>query len=249
MKNAVLENKLKEINYYLENPKQFRRVYEVINLMPNFNVTEAEQHNIIDNYYESENNFLQRMGVSIRVRKYKNKKKQVASLRYSDDVNLDYSGMYATREFEIEMLYGQEFHTATSVLKFFEDKLNAIYSTKLNVNIFRQLENVKTFLTIKTDRQSYDVINNKQFRAVINFDKVSYVNHKTKAVEADNILQIKSICEQTKETLASLNKFVNELEKRCILIPMHDSGQKLENALLLTKFRKKLKEDVKTKKS
>jgi hypothetical protein len=220
-------------NFYVQKKKDFDRIHEVMHLMPSFALHEKGRSSFTDIYYETEDNFLAEMGVAVRLRVYKDKK--IISVKYSDEVLEKQDILYKQAVHEREIEVTDDIKTQENLI-FVEDKLSAIYSTRLNIDIMRRLRAMREVYLVKTKRSVYEVVHNSGFRANIHTDELVYIN-KLKHIE------YKDLIVETAQTsfVTDLNNdlyefFLAELRKKVLLVPMQES--KYEAAKLFTRFKK-----------
>ena len=163
-------------DYYVKSASDFNRLAEIINLMPNYAIKSKKQGIVINDYfYEVPENLLKELNASIRVRVVGDKQ-SLSIVCYSEGKR---------REFETEMKFGDKIQDKTEYILFLEDKLQDIYTHRIEIDIARILKGLKVFLQITTYRTEYEVINNSGFNALVDFDSVVF-NTKRHNI-ADNI--------------------------------------------------------------
>ena len=221
MEKIQVEKKL-ENSYYLHSYKDFDRLKEVISLMPNIEVKSTKNYIINDYFYETPEKLLDQLDASIRIRKIGDA--QTLSIVCKND--------NVRREFEIEMNYGDKIQDKIEYILFLEDKLQDIYTHKIDIDIARMLRGVKVFLEVQTSRTQLEVINNTGFAGIVNLDIVNY--HTKRHNVGDNVLEVKlnSFADVGNET--AFNRFVHELEQRVLLVPTQET--KFEAGKRIFKF-------------
>ena len=220
-------------SYYIQKKKDFDRAHEIMRLMPSYAFYDKEKLDFTDAYYETPDNFLKDMGVTLRVRKFKTK--HIISVKYDEKL------IERQDAINKQSVYDQEIDATDSLfahenLLFVEDKLNVIFGGKLQIDILHKLRQLQEVYLIKTKRKSFEVVHNSGLRANVYFDEVVYTN-KLKAIDYnDLILQLELNSLSTKINKQLFEEFVNKLREKLILVPMVES--KYEAAILYTRFKK-----------
>ena len=222
-----------EKKYYVQKKKDFERMYELMQHMPSFAMHLKDGESFTDYYYETDDNFLQEMGVTVRRRVLKDK--QIVSVKYSDELLAKQDDMHKQALHEQEIGLDENFLGHDNLL-FIEDKLNVIFGAKLKIDILRKLNNMRIVYTVKTKRQTQEVVHNSGFRALVHFDEVVYTNNLKQINYNDLILEVHMTSVGTTFNMQMLDIFVDELRKKLILVPMTDS--KYVAAKLFTRFSK-----------
>lgn len=209
-----LINVSKEIEktYYLQSEKSFEELLQAINLMPSYAIANVTKEKHQDIYFDTTDKFLANLDSTVRIRYYPEKGEQYLSIVCKN--------LGIRREFQMTMNYGDTINDKEDYLFFIEDKLQDIYLHRFDFDVVRILKGLKKFLSIETDRTINEVINNQGFKANACFDKVSFTTKRNKMYEY--ILEVKLDCWHNDENLYFYEKFVKELEKRVILIPMNE---------------------------
>ena len=211
MEKLQIQKKVQN-DYYVKATSDFNRIAEIINLMPSYAVKSKKQGIVINDYfYEVPEYLLKELNASIRVRVVGDK--QTLSIVCYSEGN--------RREFETEMHYGDKIQDKNEYILFLEDKLQDIYTHRIDIDIARILKGLKVFLTITTYRTEYEVINNSGFNALVDFDSVVF---KTKRhTVGDNILEIKLNSLNDVGNMTAYNRFCRELEQRVLLVPTQET--------------------------
>ncbi|MDD4211641.1 MAG: CYTH domain-containing protein [Clostridia bacterium] len=220
-------------SYYVQKKSDFDRAHEIMHLMPSYAFYDKDKLDFTDVYYETNDNFLKDMGVTLRVRKFKTK--QIISVKYNDAL------IEKQNEITRQNIYEQEMEASDSLfsqdnLLFVEDKLNVIFGGKLQMDILHKLRQLKEVYLVKTKRKSYEVVHNSGLRADVFFDEVLYTNRLKSIDYSDLILELNMTSIGTKINKQLFEEFVNKLREKLILIPMEES--KYEAAILYTRFKK-----------
>lgn len=199
-----------ERSYYLENQMAFSRLSEVINLMPSIAVGEIKDTTHTDFYYETREYFLKELNATIRVRRSDTKQ----------TLSIVCNNLQIRKEFEMEMEVGSEITDRDEYVIFLEDKLQYIYTHRLNVDVIRVLKGLRPFIVMNTSRKEHSVFDNKDFKCEVDFDDVTIETKKYS--DKIYVLEIKLLSYPTVENVATFERFVKELEKRVVLIPMNE---------------------------
>ena len=232
-----MENLYANVNskrtFYIQKKKDFERAYEIMRLMPSYAFYEKEKLDIVDVYMETPDNFLAEMGVTLRVRKLKDK--QIVSVKYGDSLVKKQEAIYK------EAIYDHEIDIADTIFSqenmlFVEDKLNVIFGGKLQIDILHKLKQLREVYIIKTKRKTYEVVHNSGFRANVYFDDLLYTN-KTKQINyIDLVMELHMTSLSTELNKQLFDEFTNRLREKIVLVPMEES--KYEAAILYTRFKK-----------
>lgn len=199
-------------DYYVKSANDFNRLAEVINLMPNYAIKSKKQGLVINDYfYEVPEGLLKELNSSIRVRVF-NDKQTLSIVCYSEGKR---------REFETDMIYGDKIQDRNEYILFLEDKLQDIYTHRIDIDIARILKGLKVFLTITTYRTEYEVMNNSGFNALVDFDSIVF-NTKRHTI-GDNVLEVKLNCLNDVGNMTAYNRFCKELEQRVLLVPTQET--------------------------
>ena len=199
-------------DYYVKSASDFNRLAEIINLMPNYAIKSKKQGIVINDYfYEVPENLLKELNASIRVRVVDDKQ-SLSIVCYSEGKR---------REFETEMKFGDKIQDKIEYILFLEDKLQDIYTHRIEIDIARILKGLKVFLQITTYRTEYEVINNSGFDALVDFDSVVF-NTKRHNI-ADNILEVKLNCVNDVGNMTAYNRFCKQLEQKVLLVPTQET--------------------------
>lgn len=196
-------------SYYLTNGESdFSRINQIINYLSCFQVAEVNEYEFCDTYYETDENFLKELDATIRVRK----------MPKTQTLSIVCKNLGERREFEMEMEYGSKIQDKTEYILFLEDKIQDIYTRRIDVDVVRVLNHLKPFLKIYTKRKACDIIDNREFKAEVDFDltRIETKRH----VETLYIVEVKNRCYFTAENEKSFERFVKEIEKKVVMIPM-----------------------------
>lgn len=196
-------------SYYLTNgDSDFSRINQIINYLPSFQVGEVTNYEFCDTYFETPEYFLKELDATIRVRKMP--KKQTLSIVCNN--------LGERREFEMEMEYDSNITDKIEYILFLEDKIQDIYTRRIDVDVVRILNHLKPFLKIFTNRKACEVLDNREFKAEVDFDLTRIETKRN--VETLYILEVKNKCFITSENEQSFERFVKEIEKKVVMIPM-----------------------------
>jgi len=232
-----MENLYENVNswrsFYVQKKKDFDRAIEVMRLMPSYAFYEKEKLEFVDAYLETPDNFLKEMGVTLWVRKLKDK--QIISVKYDEALLKKQEMLYKNEVYEQEIgLTNSIFETEN--LLFIEDKLTVIFGGRLQIDILHKLKELREIYLIKTKRKSYEIVHNSGLRADVFFDELTYIN-KLKAIEYnDLILEMHMTSLSTELNKKLFETFINNLRDKLILVPMEDT--RYQAAILYTRFKK-----------
>jgi len=232
-----MENLFANVNsrktYYIQKKKDFDRAHEIIRLMPSYAFYEKEKLEYTDIYLETPDNFLKNMGVTVRVRRFRDK--QIISVKYDDKLVAKQDNARKQNIYEQEIASSESVFSQENLL-FIEDKLNVIFGGKLQIDILRKLREMQEVYLVKTKRKSFEVVHNSGFRADVFFDEVVYTNKLKRIDYSDLIMELNMTSLSTEFNKQLFGSFIDELKKRLILVPMEES--KYEAAILFTRFLK-----------
>lgn len=210
MENLDIQ-KITQRTYYLHSANDFARIEQIVNLMPNYGVSEMRQFEIVDYFYETPELLMNQLDASIRIRVMNNT--QTLSIVCKNDG--------VRREFETEMELGDEIQSKNAYILFLEDKLQDMYTHKIDIDIARMLKNIKVFLCIMTNRTQMNIINNSGFAGIVNLDRVVF---KTKRQNVkDSILEVKMNCLEDVGNKTAFKRFVTDIEQRVLITPMDET--------------------------
>lgn len=211
MENLNIIKKL-QTDYYVKQVQDFNRLAEVISLMPNYAIKSTKTGIVIEDYfYEVPENLLKQLNASIRIRVVGDQ--QTLSIVYYKEGE--------RREFVTDMNYGDKIQDKLEYILFLEDKLQDIYTHRLEIDIARMLRGLTVFLQITTNRTEYEVINNSGFNALVDFDNVVFKTKRHRV--ADNVLEVKLNCLNDVGNSTAYKRFCKELEQRVLLLPMEET--------------------------
>lgn len=196
--------------FYLTTVDDFFRANQILNLMPNFQVGNVKEFEFTDTYFETPEYFLKELEATIRIRK--TPEKQTLSIVCNN--------LGVAREFEIEMKYGSSITDDDVYILFLEDKIQNIYTHRIDVDVIRVLHHLRPFLVMTTHRKACEIITSTDFRAEVDFDR-TYIQTKRNKDQI-NILEFKNKCFLSNENEEMFNRFVKEFERRMVLIPMDE---------------------------
>lgn len=209
MENLEVQ-KLVQKTYYIHS-NDIAHLEEVIRLMPNYDTKSVKKLVIEDNFYETPEKLLEQLDASIRIRVVDNT--QTLSIVCKND--------NVRREFETDMHYGDKIQDKNAYILFLEDKLQDIYTHRIEVDIARMLKNVKVFLNIMTERRQLEIINNAGFSCLVNIDHVMF-NTKRHNVP-DCVLEVKLNCLNDIANKTAFDRFTYALEQKISLVPMDET--------------------------
>lgn len=234
---------LEEEKYYLTEESQFDRVYDIISLMPNFILHEKKQINYTDYFYDTPDEFLKQNRATVRVRKYPDKK--VLSIKYISSNPLKEDKV---REAYMDMPLDAEVSEFREAILFLSNKINDIYVKRLDVDTVRKLRDLKVYLVIYTDRETYELKNNLDLKISVHFDRLNYSAKFTSG--EDKV--VKFVLNNYPDTvnLDTFKRFISNINKKVFFI--NDNESKFEagkRILNYDRFNKKPKyEDEEEKK-
>ena len=209
MENYYVERNI-DRSYYLTSADQFSRLSEIMNLMPAFQVGQIKEYKYTDTYFETPEYFLKELNATVRVRK--TPEKQTLSIVCNE--------LNERREFEMDMDYNSSINDKEEYIFFLEDKIQYIYTHRLDVDIVRVLKHLKPFLVMTTTRKAHEILTSKEFRGEVDFDRTHIETKRN--VDDVYIVKFKNKCFLNNENEQTFNRFVKEFEKRTILIPMNE---------------------------
>ena len=151
---------LEEEKFYLTSDDQFDRIHEIISRMPNFILYENTETLYTDYFYDTEDEFLKQNRATVRVRKYSDKK--VLSIKYVSSNALKEE---REREAYMDMPVDAQVNEYREALLFLSNKINDIYAKRLDIDTVRKMRDLKVYLVIYTDRETYELKNNVEGRA------------------------------------------------------------------------------------
>ena len=221
MENLQIHKKV-ENSYYLHSYKDFDRLKEIISLMPNIQTKSSKNYTIVDYFYETPEKLLDQLDASIRIR----------CIGETQTLSIVCKNDGVRREFETEMKLGDKIQDKLEYILFLEDKLQDIYTHKIDIDIARMLRNLKVFLEVQTTRTQLEVINNTGFVGIVNLDIVKY--HTKRQNVGDNVLEVKLNSVSDVANVTAYNRFVHELEQRVLLLPTQET--KFEAGKRIFKF-------------
>lgn len=211
MEKLNIQKKIQN-TYYVKSQADFARLNEVISLMPNFQVIGKKTGIVIHDYfYETPERLLEQLDASIRIRTIG--ENQTLSIVCKIGGN--------RREFETEMYFGDKIQDKLEYILFLEDKLQDIYTHRIDADIARILKGLKVFLHVETYRTELEVINNSGFKGLVDFDVVVF-NTKRHHI-TDNVLEVKLNCLNDVGNMTAYNRFCHEIEQRVLLVPMQET--------------------------
>ncbi len=220
MENISFEKNIDK-SFYLTSEQQFQRLSEIMNLMPAFAVGTVKEYTFVDTYYETPEYFLKNLNATIRIRK--TPEKQTLSIVCNE--------LGTRREFEMEMAYGSTINDQDEYILFLEDKIQDIYTHKIDVDVIRILHHLKPFLVMTTFRKSHEILNSKEFRAEVDFDRTKIETKRN--TDWIYVVEFKNKCFLSAENEQTFERFVKEFQRRVVLIPMDekklDAGMRIVN--------------------
>ena len=210
MENLEIK-KLIQRTYYVK-AKDMVRLDELIRLMPNMATKSAKQIEIVDYFYETPDKLLETLDASIRVRVVDNNKQILSIVCKNNGVR---------REFEMDMHYGDKIQSSNEYILFLEDKLQDMYTHRMDADIARMLKSLKVFMYITTNRVQLEIFNNTGFSGIVNFDSVVFNTKRYKI--PDSILEIKMNCVNDIANKTAFERFCFALEQKVQLTNMGET--------------------------
>src|SRR5574344_1925532 len=162
MENLEIQKKIQ--NTYYIHPEDIPRLKELIKLMPNYDTKSESDFVIVDYFYETPEKLLEQLNSSIRVRVAE--EKQTLSIVCTNNE--------VRHEYEMEMKVGEKIQDKNEYILFLEDKLQDIYTHRIDIDIARILKDLKVFLYITTNRHQIQIINNTGYSGLVNIDTVLF---------------------------------------------------------------------------
>jgi len=232
---------LEEEKYYLTEETQFNRIYDIISRMPNFILYSKSSINYTDYFYDTEDEFLKQNRATVRVRKYPDKK--VLSIKYISSNALKEE---REREAYMDMPVNAEVNEYREAILFLSNKINDIYAKRLDVDTVRKMRDLKVYLVIYTNRETFELKNNVDLKISVHFDKLNYSAKFTKG--EDNV--VKFVLNNYPDTvnLDTFKRFISNINKKVYFI--NDNESKFEagkRILNYDRFNKKPKEEIEEK--
>ena len=209
MENLEVQ-KLVQKTYYIH-AQDIAHLDEVIRLMPNYDTKSQKSYTIADYFYETPEKLLEQLDASIRIRVVGDK--QTLSIVCKNGS--------VRREFETDMHYGDKIQDKNEYILFLEDKLQDIYTHRIEIDIARILKNLKVFLNIMTERRQLEIINNSGFNCLVNVDNVMF-NTKRHNV-GDCVVEVKMNCLNDVASKTAFDRFTYALEQKISLVPMDET--------------------------
>ena len=204
---------------YYVHPEDMSRLDELIRLMPNYATKSSKQIHIVDYFFETPERLMEQLDASIRVRVVGNT--QTLSIVCKNDGE--------RREFETDMHFGDKIQDKNEYILFLEDKLQDIYTHRIDIDIARMLKNLKVFFHVDTNRVQLEIFNNSGFNGLVNFDMVTF--HSKRHHVPDYILEIKMNCINDVANKTAFERFYKTLEQKVSLVPMdetkYDAGKRV----------------------
>lgn len=220
MENITFEKNIDK-SFYLTSETQFARISEIMNLMPAFQVGETKEYSFTDTYFETPDYFLKQLDATIRIRK--TPEKQILSIVCNE--------LGTRREFELEMAYGAKITDQDEYILFLEDKIQDIYTHKIDVDVIRILHSLRPFLVMTTNRKAHEVLNSREFRAEVDFDRTKIETKRN--TDYIYVAEFKNRCFLSTENEQTFERFVKEFQRRLVLIPMDE--KKLDAGMRIVK--------------
>lgn len=228
---------LEEEKYILSEESQFDRVYDIISRMPNFVMYDKSDIKYIDYFYDTPDKFLKQNRASVRVRKYPDK--QVLSIKYvSSNVLMEEK----VRESYMDMPVDADVTQYREAALFLSNKINDIYSNHLEIDTVRKMRELKVYLVVYTDRETYELKNNLDLKITVHFDRCNYQSKFTK--DSENM--IKFILNNYPDTvnLDTFKRFISNINSKVYFI--NDNESKFDSAVRILnydRFKTKIEDD------
>ena len=203
--------KLIQRTYYVKG-KDLVRLDELIRLMPNMAIKSSKQIEIVDYFYETPEKLLATLDASIRVRVIDNNTQILSIVCKNNGVR---------REFEMDMHFGDKIQDQNEYILFLEDKLQDMYTHRMDADIARMLKRLKVFMYITTNRLQLEIFNNSGFSGIVNFDEVVFCTKRYKI--PDNIFEIKMNCVNDIANKTAFERFCFALEQKVQLTNMGET--------------------------
>lgn len=197
-------------SFYLTKDSDFARAKEIIGLMPNFQIGKVHEYEYADMYFETPEKFLTEIDASVRIRKTPEKQ----------TLSIVVHSQGTRREFEMEMEYASSLASHDEYLLFLEDKIQDIYTHKMDIDVIRTLKNLRPFLQMTTKRTVHEIVSGTDFRAEVDFDRTFM--HTKRNDDQVNIIKIKNKSFLSMQNEQQFERFVKEIQKRMVLIPMDE---------------------------
>lgn len=233
---------LEEEKFILTEENQFNRIYDIISRMPNFILYAGKSVFYEDLFYDTKDKFLKQNRATVRVRTLADKK--ILSIRYVSSNALQEEKV---REAYMDLPLDADIASNREAHLFLSNKINDIYSKRLDVDSVRKMRELKPYLAIYTNRTIYEVKNNLDLKISIYFDKCEYKSKFTSGSE--NI--VKFVLNNYPDTvnLDVFNRFIKNVNSKVYFINDNESKyQSASRILNYDRFNKKPKESEDDKK-
>ena len=195
-------------SYYLQSDEDFAKVNQTMNYMAMFQVGEVKEYTYSDTYFETEDLFLQNINATVRVRR----------MPEYQTLSIVCNHLGQKREFEIDMDYDSQIQDKMDYVLFLEDKIQDIYTHQLDVDVVRKIKSLKPFLVMTTHRKANQILTSTDFRAEVDLDRTKIETKRN--VDYINVVEIKNKCYLSAQNEQLFEKFVKDLERKIVLIPM-----------------------------
>lgn len=208
------------------------KIEEVLEFMPNFAEKNRFTKTIKDIYYETPEFLIETLGASVRVRDIENK-------RYLSIV-CNYFG--TKREFEREVSIDENVFENEENLIFLEDKLQELYTHKLEADVIRMLSGLRPIYMCKIYRKTLKMVNSTSTVIDATFDTVEYISKRNTYTERYLTIALDGF--PGKDERFVYNRFLSELTSKVILIPEEINKAQKAKQVMNFKNEKVKKEDL-----
>lgn len=209
--------------FVIPNSVSIFRVQEVLAYMPGFTEKSRSNETIIDVYYETPDKLLESLGASVMVRTNGNKK----------FIHVVYKYFKSRKEFVKEIAPDEDPLKNDDNLIFIEDKLQELYTHKIDADVIRLLTHLKPMFKCKIYRTTTTYINYSGLTINVTIDSVEYYSKRNSFQEKYMKVVLGGF--PGKDEKFVYNRFMRELTGKVILIEEKvDMYQKGKQVMVFT---------------
>lgn len=202
----------------------FSRIKEVLYYEPGFAEKSSEYETIEDVYYETPDKFLSNLGASVKVRRVKDKKYIHVVCYYFGN----------KKEYSKEVVIDEDPLKNDDNLIFIEDKLQELYTHKLEIDAIRILSHLKPMFKCKINRTTISYVNSNGLTITAFLDSANYYSKRNTFNERYLTLKLEGYPGSDEKFI--YNRFLRELTSKVILIEEKiDHFQKGKQVMIFTK--------------
>ena len=216
-----------EKRYFVFDKNTLHHFISKCNGLGRYTVERSNRLNIVDLYYDSPAELLEKNNLLLRKRVIGSKaiirikrKFVQAQFFYSDNIRRH------EREKEVNASDALSEH-----FLFLNTALQSMFSTQLKIDTDHIFKNLGVILTIKTKQQNYKLFGSMGLKAEIRHQRIFVNNLKTKRKNKTELIEIKMI--SSDNTLPYFEDFIKRIEKHCKEI-FYTKDSKYDMALRLT---------------